>query len=306
MKTGERLSITIGIAAYNAEKNIRPMLNALRRQIEKTARIESIIVYSDASADHTVSESRLVDDPRVLVIDAPERKGFANALLSLMRLSKTEWTVLLNDDIQIADDSFIEKLAAAAASVPNAGLLSGNPQPLRPKNFIERAAVSAFRAYEQIRYKVQDGHNQFTCDGKVLALSKRLFQTMTIPSKYADMGNVDAFLYFSCLESGLTYRHVKEAIVYGRYPSTVRDYVRWTVRNNSDKFVLRQRFGGIVDREYQKPLPWSLYFQGLEFLRNPIGALFIFTVGQYAAYKARSDNAGVTATWDVVTTSKNL
>ena len=53
MKKHKKLTVTIGIPAYNEEKNIGRLLRALLRQKTNGLSIKKIIVISDASTDKT-------------------------------------------------------------------------------------------------------------------------------------------------------------------------------------------------------------------------------------------------------------
>ena len=299
-----RLSVSIGIAAYNCEDNIFLLLKSLLMQ-KIIGKVDQIIVYSDAGQDQTVEVAKKVKGKKIKVIDAKKRQGFAHAVEMLLRLNKSDIIILLNDDIKISDSHFIEKISNAFTD-KRIGLVTANPQPMRPQAFIEKAANSAFRVYEKMRYTIRGGNNEFTCDGKVLALSKPFIKSLRMPKNYEQIGNTDSFLYFSCLANGFKYKHVKNAVVKFKLPSNLKDYISLTVRNNTDPYILKGRFGKAVEMEYKKPKLAFYYFGLIEFIKNPIGSIPIFIIGLYVRYKARQIQKAFNPTWDLVKSTKNL
>lgn len=301
----KRLMITVAIAAYNSQENIVPMLRMLVKQHEETIVIAKIIVYSDASHDRTVLNAKTVEDKRIRVIDGKIRKGFAEVVKFLLKHNQTEIIVLLNDDIAITDHYFIQKLVTPFGEKNQIGLVTGNPQPLPSDNFIANAIISSFKVYETMKYEINNGDNVFNCDGKVLALSKKFANQIRFPVDNKYVANVDSYLYFSCRISAFRFRNVKEAKVFFKCPTTIRDYISWSTRNNSGQYLLKKTFGSLVDQEFNKFRSYPRYVLA-EFINNPLGCLFIFCVGRYIKYKARHAEKLISSTWETVNSTKGL
>jgi len=297
--------VSVGIAAYNAEINIVALLRALFSQLEDHIVIHEIIVHSDHSTDRTVAIVRECIDPRLVIIESPNRQGFAASVRTMLSCFTGDAFVILNDDIQISDRRFLEK-AALALVTDRAGLAGMNLQPLPPRTFIERASVSTFRVYERIREAMADPNNSFTCDGAALSLSPQFARVIEFPANVAEMGNLDAFLYFSCLRAGFIYKHVPQAVAHFRSPATLRDYLRRTIRNRSQEGILKHRFGEAVSTAFRAPR--ILYLKSItqESMKNPAGAFFVFVTGFYVAIRAHFVALNATPTWEVVESSKEL
>jgi dTDP-4-amino-4,6-dideoxygalactose transaminase/GT2 family glycosyltransferase len=301
-----KLNFTVAVAAYNAEKNVGPMLKSLLSQKEDNYKLEKIIVYSDASNDQTVVKAREILDSRILVIDGKVRSGFSGAIQKILNFSQSDFTVVLNDDIKISDDLFLEKLNQTFISEENIGLVTGNPRPIEGKTFIEKAAASSYRVYEKFRYSINNGNNPYTCDGKILCFSKDFKQAIIFPEDSADLGNVDAFVYFACLSLGFKYKHNRNAIVYYKNPTNVRDYYKWMIRNNSEYFIMKKNFGPMVEKEYKKPRSTFIYYCFIEFIKNPVGSLAIFLIGLYVKFRARAFSRNFNSKWSLVSSTKQL
>jgi len=275
MNSNYPVRVFIGIAAYNAEHNIQRLLTSLCAQVEQDFVIDTILVYSDCSSDTTVSLAKRLPDSRICVVAGEERKGFIGAVQYLLNESSADLTVLLNDDILISDNKFISYLVGGYAS-SKAGLLCGNPQPVRTSSFISRAINSSFNAYYNMALKIKNGQSMHTYDGKVMALSRDFKDTLNFPHDVRLTGNVDSYIYFYCVSQGFSYYFVKEAVSHYVSPATMKDYLRWFIRNNANEPLMAEQFGRLVDKESKKPRMIFTYFLFLEFLKNPLGCTFIF------------------------------
>ena len=302
----KKITVSIGIPAYFAQENIEPLLKSLVVQEQKNQKVIEILVFSDGSTDNTVKNARKVKDKRIKIIDSNKRGGMAKGLLHMLSIFKGNTFLLLNDDIVIRDKSLVDKMAAPLLKEEHVGLVGGNPQPFKGKTFVEKSGISAFDAYSNFRYSYKNGNSKYTCDGKLMLLTRDFIESIRFPKSVKKMGNVDIFLYLSCIENKFLYRFVKNAEVLFQYPASVSDYINWVTRNNSNTNLLKKRFGKIVDEEFY--VPKILLYKSLirELADNPIQSLFIFILGQYCNYKAKNMSKDFSAMWNPVNSTKNL
>src|SRR5271170_6685073 len=167
LASGAVPNVSVGIAAYNAEANIGAILRAVLAQSQAAVTISEIIVHSDCSTDRTVAVAREGADPRLKIVDQPDRRGFAASVVSMLEMFSGDALVLLNDDIRIPDDRFIEQ-AAMPIFREGADFVGVNLQPMPPRTFVERASVSVFRVWERIRDSLPKRDNVFSCDGAAM------------------------------------------------------------------------------------------------------------------------------------------
>ena len=300
-------TVTIAIPAYYAEANIKSLVNELTLQKEDGFKIDQIIVYYDVSGDNTLEKAREVKDIRIRLIDGKIRKGFGNGVKKLIAINRSDFLLLLNDDIKINDKNFVSKLIRIVRKEENVGMVCGNPQALSPKTFIDKALTYRLKASENLSSLVNNGSNVFSCDGKIMLLSQQLIESLKLPTDNKLLGNVDAYLYFACITSGMKYKFAKDAVVYFRNPTTWNDYAKWISRNNAQKYLLEITFGKeLVDKEYAKPKLLLLYTTLTQFVKNPVGFIFIFLSEPFLVFKARSIFKDLSETWDTVITTKNL
>lgn len=303
-----KLTLTVAIAAYNAEKNIKKLSESMLNQKEISFILNKVVINSDSSSDNTVKYAKSIKNKRMKVIDSKARTGFAGALVSLVKYNNTDVLCILNDDIIVNDLLFLEKLVRPFIKEKNIGLVCCNAQPLKSNNFVANAVRSGYIPYKQIGEEIKNGNNVYSVDGKTLCLSKKFIKTIRFPNDYRHMGNVDKHIYFACINNQFIYRYVKDAIIYFKCPSTIKDFTKWQIRNfQSTKYIHKSYWGGkLVDKEYILPVNKFRYYKLLELLKNPLGGLFIFTLGIYCSFQARFDKTDFKIKWDTVQTTKEI
>ncbi len=299
-------TVTLGIAAYNAESNIVQLLEALTTQHAEGFVIEKIIVHVDGDGDATSTKVKSFAQKNVCLIETLPRKGFANAFITLMHASTSDVTILFNDDILIDDPELIKKLVQPFSDFSNIGLVCGHPAPLPPISFVDKAITTSHFAWDTMRMQMRQGHNAFTVDGKIMAMSKSFMRSIEIPKDLADMGNVDAYIYLECQRAGFGFRYVRDAVVKYRNPINMKEHFAWGIRNNANQHRYKKRYGEFVAQKYSKPRFLYISSLGQQFLRNPLGALFIFFGSFYIRRKAKKYAKTFSQTWTVIGTSKNL
>jgi glycosyltransferase involved in cell wall biosynthesis len=297
------ITLTIGIAAYNAENNIKNLITSLQNQRGNNYKLDKIIIHSDNSTDSTIEIVRKIKDNKLLLIDNKKRKGFSGSIKKIVENSHSDVTLLLNDDIQIYDRHFIEKLINPFMENSKTGLVCGNTQPLPPKNFIDRAITSGFKAYDKARYSKMNGNTASTVDGKILAVSNSFKKTLKFNK---NMGNLDGYLYFYCIKQNYLYKNIRSAQVFYRNPTNFEDYIQWFTRNKANQLILEREFGEDVFKSYELPKIKFLYYRILELIKNPLGGIFMLTTKFYIEIKSHTYKNHFSPMWKVVETSKKL
>lgn len=305
MKKIKKLNTTIAIAVYNSEKNLSLLIESLLNQKQINFCIERIIVYSDCSTDYTDNIARTYSSShkKIKYIAGKKRRGFAGVVKFLFQNNKSDILVILNDDIFINDSKFLSKLIGPFSNL-KVGFATGNPNPTPPVNFVQSAANSSFNAFYKMRNSLKNKNNKFTCDGKVMAFSRIFINNLQLPLE-KEMGNVDSYLYFSVLSSKYKYKHVKNAKVYYRNPLTVGEYINWITRNNSNRYILKNIFGDIVDKEYKQKSNIWLY-KTREIIRYPIQGFFLLVVSIIVKFKSKRYAKNFNPMWSLIISTKNI
>src|SRR5438067_1210590 len=93
-----KTSITIGISAYNEEKNIGNLLQSIFAQKFTDIQLAEVLVYSDGSTDNTVATAASWSK-RVTVHEGKKRKGKWYRLNQMMHQAKGDIIVFLDADV---------------------------------------------------------------------------------------------------------------------------------------------------------------------------------------------------------------
>ena len=268
----KKTTVTIGIPAYQAELNIKNLLNSLLKQEQKNIKIEKIIVYADGCTDLTAPIAKSVKNKMINVVSSKKNHGFAYALQFLISRNNSEIFIILNDDIRIESSKAVNELALPIVKNKKVGLVGGNIKALFPETFIGRCIYSSYLAFLSLRYSIKKGETDLTCDGKILALSKDFAKTLKL-TKFT-VGNVDIYLYYENLKQGRIYKFAKKAEVFFRLPETIADFRNQEARSAVSRRIVKERFGSLFmeNHKFPKVLYWNSIIKTL--LKYPLETLF--------------------------------
>ncbi len=296
----KKLTVTIGIPAYQSEKNIGQLLHSLLKQKESSIKIERIIIYIDACTDKTAEEVKNIKNSKIKLFIGAINQGYAFSLQFLINKNKSDIFVELNDDILINSSHTIENLLKPLIKDSEIGLVGGNIIALQPRTFIGKCIYTSYLAFQPIRLNYRNGVSRFTVDGKILAIRKNLANKLSLNKN--DTGNTDIFIYFACLKKGYKYAFAKEAQVLYRLPETFADFRNQEQRTRRSFEVLRRQFGEIVEKEWIVPKRLYLLSVFKVFFKYPFHSLIFKIMNHfYLLPKNKSFK-----TWKLATTTKEL
>lgn len=275
------LTASVGVMAYNEEKNIGKLLAALAGQRLENVAINRIIVVSSGSTDAT---DRIVEewesrDPRVSLIRQESREGKASAINLFLQAAEADVFVLESGDTIPAPDC-VERMLAPFAD-PDVGMTGGRPVPVDdPDTFMGFVVHMLWRLHHMLALKSPKL-------GEMVAF--RSF-VRSIPTDTAvDEASIEAMV----VERGMRLAYAPDAVVYNKGASTVRDFLKqrrriyaghiWLSKNQSYE-VSTKKVGGILSvlLEDLKPTPRSLLWTAggvfLEFLGRLLGTIDFYVL----------------------------
>ncbi len=233
----KKFTLTIGIPAYNEEKNIAGLINDLLKQRTNLAIINKIIIVSDGSIDNTVAIINKFKNHYILLCVGDKRKGKAARENEIIKMSASDILVLLDADIVIKDTKFLDKLIAPIVA-GRAEMTSSAIWPLTPETFFEKIFFVSTRLKEILYLQFKNGNNIYTCYGPARAFAQKFYKKF----KFETSEGEDMFSYFSCLNLGYTFKNIPQALTYYRLPTTFSDHCKQSTRYHRAKKDMNKYF----------------------------------------------------------------
>lgn len=289
-KMKNKLTVSIGIPAYNEEANIGKLLEFFSSEKEDIFQILEIIVISDGSTDNTVNEVKKIKDKRIKLIIKPIRQGKPASLNKI-------FSIFIGDILITIDADCIPKrntvnVIAKAFNKSKASLIGGNPIPLNSKGILFSSLKSRNDLVSKVINNWNNGDNVYASQGRILALENKFAKKLKLPSTIA----IDSFLYFTCKYNKKKFIYLKDAKVYFRLPRFLNDHIKQSARFNLSKEKMVKIFGRKVKEDYKIPtlILFKCFMQEITVSRGIISYLFLNLVSniiQTFSEKRKYDNA---------------
>lgn len=228
------LKCSVGVMAYNEEKNIGRVLTALLNQQTDNCEIAEIIVLASGCTDRTVdiTQEFCALNPKVKLVIQPERRGKASAVNLFMRHAESDILVMESADT-LPDPQTIEHLLAPFID-PEVGMTGGHPIPVNdPNTFMGYVVHSLWKLHHTIAMRSPKL-------GELTAFRK-IFHRIPYDSA-VDEANMEPLIR----GQGYQLRYVPEAIVYNRGAETVSDFVKQRRRIHAGHLRMAHEQGYIV------------------------------------------------------------
>jgi biofilm PGA synthesis N-glycosyltransferase PgaC len=211
---GTGVACSAGIMAYNEEANIADAIGTILGQELRSSHIAELIVVASGCEDATVAiVSEIAErDPRVRLIEQPQREGKASAINLFLAAAGSPVLLMVSADV-LVEDGTIDALLRHFDD-PSVGMVGGHPIPVNHETtFLGHAVHLQWRMHDRIA-------RQAPKLGEIVAFRN------VVPSIPTDTA-VDEISIQALVEQ-LGYRLVYEphAIVYNRGPTTVADFLR--------------------------------------------------------------------------------
>lgn len=296
-----KITVSIGIPAFNEEKNIGNLLLSILSQKMTHASLLEIIVMSDGSTDKTAEKAREMKDKRITIHEGKKRIGKPQRLNQLFKIAKGDVIVLLDSDVSLTSPEVIEHLIVKFLKNKTVGMVSGKAEALTGGNFVQSAINITRNAYLKIAEQINSGNNLYACEGRILALSKSFTHTVILP---ANIIATDAFLYFSCIKNGFSFRYAKSAVVKFILPNTFKEQITQNKRFTARTYILKKYFGDMVDQESKIPQYIYLKYIIPQIMKYPLHSIVIFFVNLYSKYLARKQSNTIGSLWSIANSTK--
>lgn len=291
------LECSLGILAYNEEKNIGRLLKAVQEQRLQEVRIKEIIVVSSGSTDRTdeIVAQFAKMDPNIRLLTQQERKGKSSAINLFLQHSSAPILIIESGDT-IPEKDTIEKLILPFQD-STIGMTGGRPQPINNQKTPVGFAVC-------LLWKLHD---------KMAKISPKLGEMVafrnivkSIPEKSAvDEASIEAIIK----KNGLKLHYVRDAIVYNKGPDNISDFLKQRRRiyaghlwlQDNQKYKVVSQNGKLIAQLTAKELSFNI-IKDIKIFITVLLEIIGRSLGWYD-YKIRKLNP---YKWDIATSTKAL
>jgi len=297
-----KLTVTIGMSAYNEEVNIRQLLENLLLQSDNFFVLKRIIVISDGSSDSTVDEVKKVKSDKILLINDGKRKGKSNRLNEIVKMFSSDYLVILDADILPANRKMLDNLIEPFLKRKNIGIISAKRIPIKANSFFEETINQSVEFKLRVFEKMNNGNNLYMCFGPCRAFSKRLVKKLSWPPTVAE----DVYSYLFCRKSEYEFLYNPRAKILYKSPGNFKDHEKQSRRFKNGCGIMNKYFGDdYVKKEHH--IPPRLLFEslGIWFKNNPLYLIYYLLILVSVRVKSIG-NYDTGSKWNMSLSSKKL
>lgn len=286
----KKLTVSIGIPAYNEEGNIKQLITSLLCQKNNLYTLDKIIVVSDASTDNTDIFVQSIDSSKIQLLRNNKRIGQAMSQQRIFSTSKSDVLVLLNADVLPANSYFIEKIISPFINSGQIGIVGAKVIPLKSNTFIESIINYSIQLKQSIFESINSGDTIYLCHGRARAFSKKIIKVF----KWNPIFNEDAYSYLECKRLGFLFHYESSAEVNYRSPKNPYDHFK-----QSKRFFLAYKELNNIYPEALLRKEYSIPFIAISHIiplvvSKPILAIgYIFLLISSVIYKLLSPNDSI-------------
>jgi len=207
------MEISVGVIAHNEEKNIEKLLISLINQKIDKVKINEVIVVSSGSNDNTNDIVRKIskEKPLVKLVTEKKRKGKYSAINLFLKNAKSKILVLESADT-IPKQDCVERLCRPLLD-EKIGICASHPVPINEKT---RFMGFAVHLLWMVHHEISLENVKF---GEMIAFRNIIKE---LPKTSVD----EEFIAMSIKNKGFKEYYAKDAIVYNKGPSNIKDFIK--------------------------------------------------------------------------------
>lgn len=263
-------SVTIGIPAFNEEKNIGLLLKNILRQNQTSWKLDQIIVCSDGSTDRTNSIVQSFHEKLIKLIINPVRSGQSLSQNKIIKNTKSDILVVLNADILPTDKNFITNIIHPIQFNNNVGLVSSKITAIPADNLFGEIIRFSHECKQLLFEKMEKRNPIYLCNGRARAFSKAFYKSLVFPKVISE----DAFSYLQAKRMGFSFAYQPLASISFAPCLTFDDHYLQSSRFFNSQEELNQLFDHItVKNEYHIPRTKSIPVIIISVLKNPLKSI---------------------------------
>ena len=238
-----RVRVSVGVPAYNEEKTIRQLLEAILSQPFTDATLEEVVVDTSGSTD--ASDIKVIEmiqvDSRIKLISEKKRIGKSAALNTILQHAVGEVMVFIDGDV-VLGESCIPILIKPFLINKEAGVSSGNVMPIIEGNtFFDFMSRFIRELHHELCIFLMRKNIVPKVNGTFYAVRK-----VVVTSFPFYVVSDDEYASWCAQSKGYKVVYVPDAVVYTKDPISFRDFITWQKRIIAGQIYIKKHFDYIV------------------------------------------------------------
>lgn len=298
----KKVTVTVGIPAYNEEANIGKLLKSILSQKQDNFVLEKIIVVSDQSTDKTDEIVKSFKDKRIKLVRTRKRSGKALNQNKMVRLSNSDILIIIDADVLPINNRVFNNLIKPFEKSENIGIVGGKVTPLPSTTFFEKILSLSTLFKQEVYESMGTRNNLYLCHGRLRAFSKDFYRTLSWQPTFGE----DAFSYLYCVSRGFDFVFQKSAVVKYRLPKNLEEHKKQSTRflqaNSRQSNYFNKE---LVDKSYYIPRKLIMIYSLKYLAKSPILFISYLSIMVYSSIDLlRGERAS--HIWNISTSSKKL
>lgn len=277
MKKQKKLTVTIGIPAYNEERSISSVIDDIFSQSKNNYHLSKVIVISDASTDLTVNllKEKSSKHKEIEVIDRSTRVGKPEILNQIMKLCTSDILIVLDADIRLTDRNTFELLIDPIIK-DQADVTWPKHAAMGARTIVQKLANYGVGMWDELINELSEEKRAFHSFSGILRVYKRnVYRKIHFPNTKAE----DVFNYIDMLKKKFRLKYIPLSTVYFENPETINDYMRQmsrflTMPEDLSKYYSQSE----IDRFFSIPAILRVNVTLKNLLKSPITTIEYITL----------------------------
>lgn len=296
-------TLTIAIPAYNEEGNIANLLDSLLTQKLPNFNLREISVYTDASTDMTpmIVEYKYRKYNFIKLYKGQRRRGKYFRVNQIFNNCKTDYLIILDADIGLKGNLFLEKLLKPLVTDPNAKMVAARNTLLSPSDFMGKIIYAGLMLWDYMRLSLPDLNNGLNYFGSGTAYRGTFARSIKIPENLTDP---HFFIYLKAKKTN-GFRYCHNAQVFMWSISTLCDYqklLRRSIGKRDAKLI--KIFGNNIYNEYIIPFEYKIVGLIKALKAQPIYTILALLLQIYIIKFSKIKKPNRTPVWEINISTK--